>query len=68
MGLGLGLWCLTSLSTIFYSHIVVVSFISGGSTCSVNDYAIATNKANDDGIHPMVSSGLVFDNVAKDNH
>jgi hypothetical protein len=29
MGLMLKLWCLTPLSTIFFSHIVPVSFISG---------------------------------------
>jgi hypothetical protein len=29
---GLGLWCLTPLSTIFKLYIVVVSFIGGGKT------------------------------------
>ena len=52
---------------ILYFTFLDVTFSGFSSTCSVNDYAIATNKANDDGIHPMVSSGLVFDNVAKDN-
>jgi hypothetical protein len=36
-----GLWCLTPLSTINFSYIVVVSFIGGGNRRKPSHYCIA---------------------------
>ena len=54
--IGLGaLWCLTPLSTIYFSYIVVVSFIGEG-TCSTRRKPTTCSKSLKNFSHKVVSS------------